>query len=222
MQLSGNPLDFLIAFAGGIVVSFTPCVYPLIPISISYIGFETAGSKIKGFVLSLIYVTGIAITYSTLGLLASLTGTIFGEISANPITYLFVGIFVIIFGLSMFGLFNLPSLGVSKIHVFKKHDYLSTLILGIISGLIISPCLTPVLGSILLYLTTKKSVLYGFTLLLSFAYGMGLVLILAGTFSAVLVNLPKSGRWLAYIKRFCASILIIVGIYYIFTAIRRF
>jgi len=88
--------------------------------------------------------------------------------------------------------------------------------------LIISPCLTPVLGSILLYLTTKKSVLYGFTLLLSFAYGMGLVLILAGTFSAVLVNLPKSGRWLAYIKRFCASILIIVGIYYIFTAIRRF
>jgi len=222
MNLSGSPFDYVFAFIGGILVSFTPCVYPLIPVSVGYIGVNAIDSKFKGFTLSLTYVSGIAVTYAILGLIASLTGGIFGRISAHPITYLFVGVVNILFSLSMFDLFHLSlSHGLVKLHKHKKHDYLSTFILGLISGLIIGPCLTPVLGAILAYLTTKNNVFYGMTLLFSFAYGMGLVLILAGTSSAVLLRLPKSGRWLTYIKRLGASIILITGIYFIYTAIRR-
>ncbi len=221
MHLSGSPVDYLIAFLGGVLVSFTPCVYPLIPVSIGYIGARASGSKFQGLGLSLVYVTGIAFTYSALGLLASLTGTFFGKISSSPVTYLFAGSMIILFGLSMLDLFTIPLPNIIKLPALKKQNYFSTLILGLISGLIVSPCLTPVLGSILVYLTTKKNLLYGATLLFSFAYGMGLVLILAGTFSAVLVNLPKSGKWMLYAKRVFSFVLIGMGIYFIFAGLRR-
>ena len=221
MNLSGNPLDYLVAFSGGVLVSFTPCVYPLIPISAGYIGLNVSGSKLKGLGLSLAYVTGLAVTYSVLGLLASLTGTIFGRVSANPLTHLFVGIAIILFGFSMLDLFAIPLPQIIRLPVLKKGSYFSTFFLGLVSGLIASPCLTPVLGAILVYLTTRKNLLYGATLLFSFAYGMGLVLILIGTFSALLINLPRSGKWMVYIKKTCALFLMGTGLYFIFTAIRR-
>jgi cytochrome c-type biogenesis protein len=221
MNLSGNPIDYLFAFLGGIALSFTPCVYPLIPISASYIGIKANDSKLKGLSLSLIYVTGVAVTYSLLGLVASLTGKIFGMISEHPLTNIFVGMIILLFGASMLEIFNFPTMNLIKIPIFKKRSFLSTFLLGLISGFIVSPCVTPALGAILVYLTTKRNILYGMTLLLSFAYGMGLILVLTGTFSSILVNLPKSGKWLGYIKKIGALILIGMGIYFIFSGIRR-
>jgi len=222
MILSGDSLDYLKAFLGGVGISLTPCLYPLIPITAGYIGVNAVGSRAKGFILSLIYVTGIAITYSILGLLASLTGTIFGRIGTNPVTYIIVGSIIIVFGLSMLGLFHIHLPHKIKLHNHKREDYLSTFLLGLSSGLVASPCLTPVLGSILLYLTTKKNLIYGATLLFSFAYGMGLVLILIGVFSGVLINLPKSGKWMEYVKKMGALILIVMGIYFIYSGIRGY
>lgn len=222
MSLSGNPIDYVTVFLGGVLVSFTPCVYPLIPISAGYIGITAGRTKHKGLFLSLVYVTGVAITYSILGLVASLSGTIFGKVSVNPITSLFVGIIIILFGLSMLDLWTISLPKLIRLPTFKKQNYFSTFILGLSSGLIVSPCVTSVLSSILVYLTTKKNLLYGATLLFTFAYGMGLVLILASTFSSILVSLPRSGRWMVYIKRFYAFILIGMGIYFIWIAIRRF
>lgn len=221
MNPSVNSLDYLKAFLGGVGISLTPCIYPLIPITAGYIGANAAGSKLKGFLLSLVYVTGIAITYSILGLFASLSGTIFGRISSHPITYLSVGVLIVFFGLSMSDLFVLH-LPVIKPLTLKKKGYFSAFLLGLSSGLVISPCLTPVLGSILLYLTAKKNLAYGATLLFSFAYGMGLILIIVGTFSALLVNLPRSGKWMLYIKRIFSFILIGMGIYFIYAGIRKF
>jgi cytochrome c-type biogenesis protein len=220
MNVSAGQVDYLTAFLGGVVVSLTPCVYPLIPITAGYVG-AAASTKLKGFLLSLVYVTGIAITYSLLGLLASLTGTIFGSISTSPIAYFFVGVVIILFGLSMLDLFIIPVPNLIRLPAFKKQNYFSVFILGLTSGLVVSPCVTSVLGSILLYLTTKKNLLYGVTLLLSFAYGMGLILILVGTFSATLVNLPKSSKWMEYVKRIVAFVLIGIGIYFIYRGIRR-
>lgn len=221
MTLSGDILDYLKAFVGGILVSFTPCVFPLVPITAGFIGVKAAGSKFKGLTLSLVYATGVAITYSILGLLATLTGKIFGAVSSHPITHLFAGIVIIIFGLFMLDIFwiSLPQL--IKLPQLKKESYFSTFFLGLSSGLIVSPCITPVLGSILVYLTTKKNMLYGATLLFSFAYGMSFLLVVVGTFSAVLVNLPKQGKWMSYIKKAGAFILIGMGIYLITVAIQR-
>lgn len=202
-------------------MSLTPCVYPLIPVSVGYITAKSGSSKLKSFLLSLVYVSGIAVTYSILGLIASLTGMFFGKISVHPITQIAVGTIIIIFGIMMW--FDLFSLFYSGVRVnSKRRGYLSTFILGLSSGLVISPCLTPALGSILAYLATKKNVFYGMSLLLTFAYGMGLILILAGTFSSILANLPKSGIWLVYIKRISSLILICIGLYFIYQGIRSF
>jgi len=221
MNLLGTPVDFLVVFLGGIVVSFTPCVYPLIPISVGYIGASSSGSRLKAFILSLVYVTGIAVTYSLLGLLASLTGSIFGIVSSHSVTYIFVGVVIIFFGVSMLDLFTIPWPSIMNPGPAKKQSYFSTFLLGLTSGLIASPCLTPVLGAILAYLTTKNNMLYGMTLLFSFAYGMGLILILSGTFSGILTTLPRSGRWMAYIKRGGALVLIGMGIYFIIVGLKR-
>ena len=222
MTLSGNPTDYLIAFFGGILVSFTPCVYPLIPISAGYIGASGAGSKLKGFILSFIYVTGVAVTYSILGLVASLTGSIFGKISSHPVTHIAVGLIIILFGLSMMDLFNFSLPNIIRLPVLKKENYFSTFFLGLSSGLIVSSFLTPVLSSTLLYLATKKNLFYGATLLLSFAYGMGMILLLSGTFSSILVvSLPKSNKWLATMKKISALILLAVGLFFVYNGARR-
>jgi len=223
MNLSGSPIDYFLAFIGGITVSFTPCVYPLVPISLSYIGAKSS-SRIKGFSLSLVYVSGIAITYAALGLFASLTGKVFGNISSHPLTYILVGSVIIIFAISLFGILKIPCVTgvINNAQPLKKKSYFSIFLLGLTSGFIVSPCLSPVLGSILAYLATRKNILYGASLLLSFAYGMGLILILSGTFAGFLNNLPKSGKWLVYFQRLAGVILLIMGGYFIYTGIRRF
>lgn len=222
MHLSGSPFDFLIAFFAGFLASLTPCVYPLIPISVGYIVGNAQSSKIKGLFLSLFYVTGIAFTYSFLGILAVLTGSIFGKYSSSPLVNLIAGIVILIFGLSMFDLFNFNLSSHLKPPAMKKGSYFSALLLGLVSGLMISPCLTPMLGAILAYLSTTKNIFYGGFLLLSFSYGMGLIFILAGAFGAGIIELPGSEKWMLIIKKFCAAIIVLAGAYFIFTAIRGF
>ena len=221
-MLSGSPFDFIFAFFGGLLASFTPCVYPLIPISTGYIIGNAQNSKIRGFLLSLFYVTGIAITYSSLGILAVLSGRIFGEFSVNPVVNLVSGILILIFGISMFDLFHFNFTLDLKAPVHRKRSYFLALFLGLVSGLMISPCLTPILGAILTYLSTTKNVLYGGFLLLSFSYGMGLIFILIGTFGVSFTGLPKPGKWMVAIKKICAAIIVLTGLYFIIAALRRF
>lgn len=219
MILSGSPLDYIFAFVGGVLVSFTPCVYPLIPVTIFYISSKSGSSKVRGFALSLIFVTGLAVTYSILGLIASLSGKIFGVISTNPLTLIIVGAIIFLFGISMLlDLFNISWQG-PKVDARNK-GYFSTFLLGASTGLVASPCLTPALASILAYVSTKKNILFGMSLLMVFAYGMGIILILAGTFSSILVNLPKSGKWMVYVKRAGSLVIIILGLYFIYQGIK--
>lgn len=224
MHLLGSPFDFLIAFFGGILASLTPCVYPLIPISAGYILGNAHNSKKRGLFLSLSYVTGVAITYSFLGILAVLSGSIFGKFSSNPVVNIISGVFILIFGLSMFDLFhfNFTFPLNLKLPAHIKGSHVPALLLGLVSGLMISPCLTPILASILAYLSTTKNVFYAAFLLLFFSYGMGLIFILIGTFGVAFHGLPKPGQWMVTIKKIYASIIILSGLYFIFTAIRRF
>ena len=222
MHLLGSPFDFLIAFFGGLLASLTPCVYPLIPISASFIVGNAHNSRSRGFFLSLSYVTGIAITYSFLGILAVLTGSIFGKFSSNPVINLVAGILILSFGILMFDLLPFDFTSNLKLPTVRKVNYLSALLFGIISGLMISPCLTPILASILAYLSITKNVFYGAFLLFCFSCGMGLIFILIGTFGSAFSGLPKPGAWMIVVKRICASIIVLSGLYFIFTALRRF
>jgi len=221
MNLSGSPLDYIFAFAGGVLVSLTPCIYPLIPVTVFYISSKSGSSQAKGFGLSLIFVTGLAVTYSVLGLIASLGGKIFGVISTNPLTLIIVGLIILLFGISMLlDLFNLSWQG-PRADTAKK-GYFSTFLLGASAGLVASPCLTPALASILAYVSTKRNIIFGMSLLMVFAYGMGLVLILAGTFSSILINLPKLGKWAVYVKRAGSLIIMVLGSYFIYQGVKGF
>src|SRR6185503_19345202 len=109
MSLSGNILDYFLAFGQGVLVSFTPCVYPLIPITISFIaGANTQGSKVFGFIISVIYVLGLAVSYCTLAAVAALSGRFFGQIQHNPIIFLVVAGIFIFFALVMLDIITLP------------------------------------------------------------------------------------------------------------------
>jgi len=215
-MISGShPLEFLVAFGAGVLMSFSPCVYPLLPITVGYIGAGAQKHRLHAFFNSLIYVLGMAITYSVLGVFASVTGKLFGRISSSPVSFFIIGNICILFGLSMLGLFELhvPDFFLNRMK--KNKSKLSVFLLGAVSGLIVGPCTAPVLGTILVYVATKQNLFYGVFLLFSFAYGMGALLILAGTFSGFLMSLPKAGRWMYVIERIAGVLLILTGEYFL-------
>ena len=219
MNPQGDSLSFIGAFLGGVLVSFTPCVYPLVPITLGFIGVRAGSSRLKGLTLSLVYVFGLAITYSILGLVAALSGRLFGEIASHPVSFLIIGNVCIIAGLSFFDVFNIGFTGIRLQNKIKmKGDMLSVFILGLASGLVVGPCTVTALGTILLYVAAKQNIFYGASLLFVFAYGMGFLLILTGTFSAVFVNLSPSGAWLARLKKLSGIILLGMGEYFLIKA----
>jgi thiol:disulfide interchange protein DsbD len=217
-------LSYFLVFLGGILASLTPCVYPLIPVTIGYVGANSSGSKTRGFFLSLFYVLGIAVIYSLLGAIAALSGRLFGEISTNPWTYLVVGNIFLILGLSMMDVFVLPIPGFLRSHgtAIKNKGLLGAFLVGLSSGLVVGPCTAPALGAVLAYVASRQNIFLGVTLLFTFALGMGLLLILIGTFTGLAASMPRSGRWLEAIKKIFAVILIICAEYFIILAGKRF
>ncbi|MEW6171103.1 MAG: cytochrome c biogenesis protein CcdA [Candidatus Omnitrophota bacterium] len=217
MTLQGNIFDYFIVFFGGILTSFSPCMYPLLPAMVAYI-LPKSTSRKKGFILSLFYVLGLSITYSILGLIASLSGQLFGRLTTKPIFYLIVANIYIILGLVLLDVFELPMPHFFKAKNVEPKGYWSTLIFGMISGLMIGPCITPILASVLIYVSTKQNIIFGSTLLFAFSFGMGFLFILLGAFGGALLSFPKSGEWLLKIKKICGIILILAGEYFLFKA----
>lgn len=213
---------FLAVYLGGVLASFTPCVYPFIPITLAFIGGRSGGSRMRGFTLSLFYVLGVALTYTILGAVAALSGRLFGQIQTSPWMYLAVANLCILMGLSLFGVFSLPH-GLSGFLTRmpsggKRAGATGSFLMGAASGLVMSPCTTPILATLLGYVAARQNVAFGMSLLFVFSLGMGTLLILVGTFAGLLANLPRSGAWTAAINRFFAWVLIGAGEYFLFLA----
>ena len=217
-----NPfLAFIAVFIAGVIVSFTPCVYPVIPLTLGFIGARSAGSKWKGFLLSLVYVLGMALMYAVLGAFASLSGKLFGQIGSNPITYFIVANVCLLLGLSMLDVFQIPQISLTGSLAAKnrgaclpdRQGFLGVFIIGLFSGLIVGPCTAPVLAAVLVYVGSKHNLIYGFLLLFTFGYGVGFLMILLGTFTGLLASIPRSGQWLELIKKFFGWVLILAAEY---------
>ena len=210
-----NPsLAFVAVFIAGVIVSFTPCVYPVIPLTLGFIGARSAGSKWKGLLLSLVYVFGMALMYAVLGAFASLSGKLFGRIGSHPATYFIVANVCLLLGLSMLDVLKIPQISfVGSSTVKNKGGFFGAFIVGLFSGLIVGPCTAPVLAAVLVYVGTKHNLVYGFSLLFVFGYGVGFLMIVLGTFTGLLAAIPRSGPWLERVKKLFGWILILAAEY---------
>jgi thiol:disulfide interchange protein DsbD len=207
-------LAFAAVYAAGVLTSFTPCVYPVIPLTLGVIGARTVGSKFRGFSVSLVYVLGLAVAYAVLGALASLSGSLFGAVASSPWTYFLVANAYLLFGLSMTGGLSFPQIRLLPDRFHKKRDgFAGVFLMGALAGLVVGPCTAPVLAALLVYVGSRQNVAYGFLLLLAFGYGIGFLFIVLGTFTGLLASMPKSGAWLERTKVAFGWLLILAAEY---------
>jgi thiol:disulfide interchange protein DsbD len=206
-----------VSFLGGMLASLTPCSYPMLPITVAFIGGKAHGSRWKGFKLAVFYVLGLALVYASLGAFAALTGRMFGAMTTSPWTYWVVGNICLFFGLAMLGVVGLtPPAFLNRLQVrdLPGHDILSSLLLGGASALVISTCTTPVLAVLLTIVATGQNVVWGFAMLFAFAYGMGSLVIFVGTFTSLLTALPRSGTWMRRVQKGFGLLMIFAAQYY--------
>lgn len=221
---------FGFVFLAGILTSFTPCIFPMIPITLSIIGASQmrhmpgsddaikSHSRWRGFSLSVAYVLGIAITYALLGVIAAKTGALFGSALSNIWVVSAIALVFIAMGLSMYGLYEIqiPSFIRNKLSS-KKTDpgFVGAFVAGLIAGVVASPCVGPVLVGLLAHVSQTQDAVMGFSLLFTFAIGMGLLLIAVGTFSSLSRKLPRSGPWMEFVKFIFGSAMIGMALYYL-------
>ncbi len=212
-------LALLLAFLAGIVTSFTPCIFPMIPITLAILNNHSEKrSRLTNFLISVVYVHGIATTYSVLGLLAAQSGMLFGSILSNPYVLSFICGLFFLMALSMYGAFDLqmPSYITQRFGQGpKQKGYLGAYLSGLFAGIVASPCVGPVLVSILTYVSTQQSSVFGFFLLFTYAMGMGLIFIILGSSTELLRKLPRSGPWMEITKVILGT-LMLVGFFYYF------
>lgn len=220
-QIANNlPLALVLIFLFGFLTSLTPCVYPLIPITLAVVGARAANksSRKQAFVLSLVYVLGIATTYSLLGVLAAKTGALFGQALSVPGVVIGFAILFFAMALSIFGVFEiaLPAVLAQRFqNISHKQSYFGAYSAGLIAGIVASPCVGPVLVGVLAYIAKTQSLVLGFVLLFTFAMGMGILFIVLGTFSSILSKVPKSGPWMNLVKYLLGSMLLALSLYYL-------
>jgi thiol:disulfide interchange protein DsbD len=210
---------FLFVFAFGFLTSFTPCVYPMIPITLAILGKEAhARSRSKNFLVSLVYVAGIAVTFSSLGVFAASTGALFGSFMASPWILGFICIVFVVMSLSMFGIFEMQApqfLRDGPLSHMQLHGYIGAFVSGLLAGVVASPCVGPVLVGVLTFVAQTKNAWLGFWLLFTYALGMGLIFLMLGLSTNMTKLLPRSGIWMNRVKVFFGILLLLAAVYYL-------
>ncbi len=198
-----------LVFLGGLITSISPCILSMVPLLVSYIGGYGGGSRSKGLFLSLSFVAGLAITFAILGFIAAFFGRVFGDI--GEIWYYILAAVAIVMGLQLLGVlsFNLP--GLKKIPV-KKIGPGGSLVMGMLFGLVASPCATPVLAVIITYAAVQAEPFYGSGLLFIYGMGHGVPLLVAGTFTGLARNLPSINKYTSYLSYFSGFVLVLLGL----------
>jgi cytochrome c-type biogenesis protein len=212
-------LGYGASFLGGVVATASPCILASIPLVIGFVGGYAAGSKKQAFLYSLTFVVGLALVMSALGAMAALMGTLFGEV--GPFWPLVVGTILMVMGLQLAGVIHLK-LGASQKYLPRRTGLWGALLLGMLFGLVLSPCASPVLAVILTLAAVKGEVAYGSSLLFAYALGQGTLVILAGTFTGVIESfLQSKGAKFGTIMQQAAGFLIFfVGAYIFFQGVR--
>lgn len=226
-QLSQAPLAVLpLIFGAGVLTSLTPCVYPMIPITAAIVGGQSAADDAAGrkrsrwrpFALSLTYATGLASVYALLGLIAGMTGSMFGTISANPWAYFTMANLLLLAALAMLDVIpvRVPAFIVQRAATAGTGGrFAGAFIMGAASGLVAAPCSAPVMAAVLTWVSTTKSAGLGFLYLFVFSLGMCTLLIAVGLSAGAITRMPRAGAWMVWVKRVFAVVMLVMAEYYL-------
>lgn len=222
LEGSGSVSTIAIVFLAGLVTSFTPCVYPMIPVTVTFIGGSAAGNRKRAVTLSVVYVLGMALVYTALGVISAVLGRTFGTLSQSPWVNAGVGLLIVGFGLAMLDLFTIkvPTFfGKVQSKGARKGGHVGALFMGIAAGFIAAPCTAPVLGVLLLMVSQQGDVLWGGFLLLVFSLGLGFLLMMLGIFSGMMSSLPRAGSWMDWIKKGFGVLMLVLGAFFLWKAV---
>lgn len=191
----------LLIFLGGLALNLTPCVYPLIPITVSYFGAQTSGSKAQSILMGIFYALGMSVTYSALGVFAALTGSLLGTALQNPFVITGIALVMLALGTSMFGLFEIKvPQSLALMGNKNRSGYFGSLLMGLTVGFIAAPCIGPFVLSLLVVVGKIGSPLTGFLLFFILSMGLGLPYIFLSASSSSISKLPRSGEWMEGVK----------------------
>ncbi len=216
LESSSLFVSIIIVFLGGLALNLTPCVYPLIPITVGYFGGQSEGRTGKLFVLGVFYVLGMAVTYSIVGVVTSLSGAVFGALLQNPITIIAIVGVLLALSLSMFGVyeFKLPDSWVMKAGGAKSGAF-GALFMGLTMGIVAAPCIGPFVIGLVTLVGAKGDPFYGFIMFFFLALGLGTPYLFLALFSGKIKSLPRAGFWMEAIKHIFGFILIGMAIYFL-------
>ncbi len=199
LEEHGAVVAVLMSFGFGVIASLTPCVYPMVPITVSIFGATEAKSRLRGAALSGAFVLGIAALFTPMGVVSALSGKLMGSALSNQWVSLGLAALFLALAASMFGAFELalPSGLTNKLSTVGGVGFKGAFIMGLVMGLVAAPCTGPFLTGMVTVIATTKNVALGSAALFSFAMGLGVIFFVAGAFA---VNLPKGGAWMMGIK----------------------
>jgi cytochrome c-type biogenesis protein len=212
-----------LVFAGGLVTSLTPCIYPMIPITAAVVGGQsTSGgstpTRMRTVGLTGAYVLGLALAYAALGLFAGLTGSLFGGVSTNPWLYFLMGNLLVLYALAMLDVLPIPlprGLLARAATMDAKGRVAGAFAMGAASGLVAAPCGAPVFAAVLTWVAVTGSATLGFLYLFTFSLGMSALLVVVGLASGGAVRLPRAGTWMLWVERLFAAVLLGTAEYYL-------
>ncbi len=206
--------SLLMSFAAGVATSLTPCVYPMIAITVSVFGARKVQHRLEGALLSTTFVAGMTTLFTTLGVVAALSGGIFGAELGHPLVAGALALLLGALALSMFGAFELalPYTWTTWLSDRGGLGYRGAFVLGMVSSLIAAPCVGPVLGLLLPWIGTTGNIAFGALCMVAYSLGLGLLFWVVGTFA---VGLPKSGRWMEWVKSAFGVVMIASALFFL-------
>lgn len=213
----GSFVAFLAIFLVGLALNLTPCVYPMMSVTVSLFGTQTDTNALRIFTKALIYVLGMATMYSVLGVSAALSGGLFGSWLQSPLVLGGVGILLIGLALSNFGLYQIqaPYWLTSKLGGTTGTGLLSLYLSGVVVGIFAAPCIGPPVIALLAFVGSRGDAVFGFWAFFILSLGLGFPYLILGTFSGMLKKIPRSGVWMVWVERMFGVVLTAAGLFFL-------
>jgi thioredoxin:protein disulfide reductase len=212
----GYLITFLLVFLGGLGLNLTPCVYPMIPITITYFGGQAQGKKGSLVFHSFLYVIGMALMYSVLGVIAAMTGGFFGAALRYPLVLIGIALVMVLLALSMFDVYELrmPAF-LNRLAGSSHKGFGGTLLMGLTVGIVAAPCIGPFVLGLLTYVGNRGNVVLGFSLFFVLALGLGVPFLVLALFSGSIHRLPRSGAWMVWVRKIFGFVMLALAVYFL-------